>query len=226
MHINGFCTRRLLRATHALRALPVANPLSPARMAENSIASDVLETTVTDACLPRTSVGSAREHLHALTLRLRIGWLRVAVLALMERFCQMVRTQTHRDVIGGEAARAPDCDSLAERACRRRLMIWRHASAAWAEVQRVTLPARPMERFLSLTALLPAEHAKPTIFVPSLRALYSVTRSLQTNHAPWAQRKSLMPLRSCTGLHVNRRGARFTAMRTVFSRSEAVHAQR
>ena len=188
MHVLDPALRGLLGATDALRARPVANPLPPARMAENSIASDVLETTVTDACLPRTSVGSAREHMHALTLRLRIGWLRVAVLALMERFCQMVRTQTHRDVIGGEAGRAPDCDSLAERACRRRCMIWRYALTTGTEVARVTLPARPIQRLVLSARPLPAEYAQPTVVVPTSRTLYSVTRSLQTNHAPWAQR--------------------------------------
>ena len=81
MHVLGVFLRRLLGATHALRAR-----LSPTWMAKNGIASNVLETTGTYARLPRASIGSAREHLHALTLRLRIGWLRVAVLALMERF--------------------------------------------------------------------------------------------------------------------------------------------
>ena len=200
VHVFDLRPRGLLRATHALRAR-----LTPTWMTENSVAPDVLEAVGTDARLPRASIGSAREHLHALTLRLRIGWLRVAVLALMERFCQMVRTQTHRDVIGGEAARAPDCDSLAERACRRRFMIWRYALATGTGIARVTLPARPIQRRILSAAPLPAEYAKPTIFVPTLRALYSVTRSLQTYHAPWAQRKSLMALRSRTGLHVNRR---------------------
>ena len=134
-------------------------------------------------------------------------------------------SETHRDVIGGEAARAPDCDSLAERACRRRFMICRYALATGTEVARMTLPARPIKRLILLAAPLPAEYAKLTVVVPTLRALYSVTRSLQAHRAPRAQRKSLTALRSRTGLHVNRRGARCTAVRTTFSQSEAVHAQ-
>ena len=147
--ILSLIPRRRLDASHALPPR-----LYPTRIAEKSVALQVLRANGTHAPLSSTAARSARNGLDGMILRRRfIGEMaapRPAIAELARRTLQASLTQTQGNLVG-KAPNTPHGGLIAKPAAYGGFVALRDGIALSAEITSVACPTRSMKLYISPT---------------------------------------------------------------------------